>query len=268
MKKTVHSFSQSIGIHPETIRYYRQSGLIFPQIQPNGFYEYDINEAMITLLVREMKAYGWNLSTIKDYMNGQKLGDLHCSLQIQEAALRKQIRLAELKLARIQETQAYLESGLRLTGKVEEFDGPATWAIPFTDGQSDFRKKTNLDQWNEHFPFVYTSVTIPLPLLQDEDTLVYQGYCGLGALIHYVEEFKLPVDDTCFFQPGGHFIRTCITTKSLHQIHVHDLFILKEYAQTHHYRFASCTGGRVLLTQYAQKDPIFHLLVWIRVEPE
>ena len=28
-KKTVHSFSQSIGIHPETIRYYRQSGLIF-----------------------------------------------------------------------------------------------------------------------------------------------------------------------------------------------------------------------------------------------
>lgn len=90
-------------------------------------------------------------------------------------------------------------------------------------------------------------------------------HIGSGSLIHYVDAFKLPLDDRAFYQPAGHFIRTCITRKDPLALEPKDLELLSQYAQEHHMTFASCTGGRLLFIEKEQGVPMFYLLVWVRV---
>ncbi len=269
MKETIHRFSKAVGLRPETIRYYREMGLLHPEIQSNGFYYYDQNDAIITLMIRELKAYDFSLDTIKESMQNQTIEDIVDQLKNRETSLIEQIRQIELELSRMKETRIYTECGLRLRNCVEEFNGPATWAVPFNEDSDHFCKTTQLNQWSSYFPFVYASLTIPQDqLISRQENTPFSVKLGLGSLIHYVEKFKLPLDSTCLFQPGGHFIRTCIIVRDINHITPQDCDILYQYVHKRHYRFASCTGGRILFVEHADTEPLFHLLIWVRVEPE
>jgi|GEM_PF-312083 len=267
MDVTIRKLADSIGMTTETIRHYREIGLLDPKLEENGYYKYTIKDALTALLTKEMRTYGLQLEYIRD--SYATIQEYNSHLANWEAELIREMEMIQLKLSRMHETRVYASCGIRILNKVEEFDGPPTWAIAAINREKGFIASSDIEKWVKNFPFTYVSATIPLEeLYRKEGVEPYDIQIGLGALIHYVEEFRLPLTDRAYYQPGGHFIRTCITTKDPFSLSPQDLSVLLEYAKEHDYVFTSCTGGRVLYIDRTEKEPLFYLLVWVRVEPK
>ncbi|MGI1659113.1 MAG: MerR family transcriptional regulator [Desulfitobacterium sp.] len=267
MKVTIRKLADCIGVTPETIRHYREIGLLNPKMRENGYYDYSVNDALVALLTKEMRTYGMQLETIRDSF--VSICEYNKFLGHREAELEREIEMLRLELSRMHETRIYASCGVRILNKVEEFDGPATWAVVSINRKEGFLPDYGMEQWVKQLPFTYVSATIPLEELNYRKGLdLYSIQLGLGALIHYVEKFRLPLGGRAYYQPGGHFIRTCITTHDLLSLCPQDISPLLEYAEAHEYVFASCTGGRLLHIDHTEKGPLFYLLVWVRVDPK
>lgn len=265
MKATVRKLANCIGVTMETIRHYREIGLLNPRVKENGYYEYTLRDALTALLTREMRTYGMQLEDIRD--SNISITEYNNLLAERERELERTIDLIQLELSRMRETKVYANCGIRILNRVEEFHGPPTWAVTAINRKEGFMKNDLMEQWVKHFPFTYVSVTIPLEDLKSKKGKdCYDIQIGMGALIHYVEEFQLPLGDHAYYQAGGHFIRTCITTRDPFTISPEDLSPLLEYAEEKGYVFASCTGGRLLYIDRTENEPLYYLLVWVRVE--
>jgi DNA-binding transcriptional MerR regulator len=267
VKVTTKIFAHSIGLTPETIRHYREMGLLRPQIRENGYYDYTVDDALTALLTKEMRAYDMPLEFIKDSYTAGNIADYNRLLEEREASLHQSLERIKLELARMQETRVYASCGMRILNGVEEFDGPPTWAVSAVNRTDGFITDCALSAWVEHFPFTYVSATIPLEeLKQKQGDEAYNIQIGCGALIHYVDMFRLPLSGKAYYQPGGHFIRTCIKTRDILSLTPNDIAPLHSYAKEKGYTLASCTGGRLLFIENAATEPVYYLLVWVRVE--
>ncbi len=267
MNFTIGQLSSALGVSPETIRHYREVGLLRPEARENGYFSYDVNDALQILLVREFRSQEKALPSIKETLEAGSMAGYCHDLARREERLQENIAHLELSLARLRETRVYASCGVRILNRVEEFDGPATWAVPALDSNG-LDQNSRLNAWVTRFPFTYVSATIALEQLNshtgDEP---YHIFVGAGALEKYVHHFRLPLSDQAFFQPGGHFIRTCVPVRDVLSISPKELAPLLEYARKHHYRFASCTGGRLLFVEQAASAPLYYMLIWVRVDP-
>jgi DNA-binding transcriptional MerR regulator len=268
VKVTTKKFAASLGITPETIRHYREIGLLRPKMRENGYYDYTVDDALTALLTREMRAYDMPLEFIRESYVAGNIAEYNRLLEEREAALYRNLERIKLELVRMQETRVYASCGMRILNGVEEFDGPPTWAVAAASRSSGFITECRLPVWVDHFPFTYVSATIPLEELnQKRNDEMYDVHIGCGALIHYVEKFDLPLDGKSFYQPGGHFIRTCIRTRDILSLTPKDIAPLLDYAKERGYVFASCTGGRLLFIENMREEPVYYLLIWVRVNP-
>ena len=269
MKDTVRQLSRRLGVSTDTIRHYRELGLLRPQIRENGYAAYGADDMLRILLTKEMRSMDISLPETQDFLKNRSMSCYNDWLSLREQALRDRIHLLQLELERLQQTKTYASCGVRLLGKVEEFDGPSTWAVCSIGTENPYERGEVLSEWIDHFPFTYISATITLDdLLHTRGNTPYRITMGAGALERYVHTFSLPLPTYAHYQPGGHFIRTCIVTKDVLSITPNDIAPLHEYAKTHGMRFASCTGGRVLFMEDNGESPDYYLLVWVRVEQD
>lgn len=184
-----------------------------------------------------------------------------------QTQLEEQMSMIQLFLDRLQETHVYARCGVRLLNAVEEFDGPATWAVGVLD-KENLSHSGELERWMECLPFTYISATITLDQLERRSgSEPYHIAIGGGALEKYVERFHLPLPEGSFYQEGGHFIRTCIAVEDVLSISPEHIGNLLRYADEHHYRFASHTGGRLLFIENQRPTPLYYVLIWVRVDP-
>jgi len=269
MKDTVRQLSRRLGVSTDTIRHYRELGLLHPEILDNGYSVYGTDDMLRILVTKEMRSMDISLPETQDFLTHRSMSNYCDWLTLREQALRDRIHYLQLELSRLLETKNYASCGVRLLGRVEEFDGPGTWAVCCTGVKRPYERGEALSEWIEHFPFTYVSATITLEdLLLTQGDAPYPVSIGAGALEKYVDAFSLPLPEDAHYQPGGHFIRTCIVTQDITRITPRNIAPLLEYARAHHLRFASCTGGRILFMEDSGAVPAYYLIVWVRVEPE
>lgn len=267
MKDTVKQLSRRLGVSTDTIRHYRELGLLHPQIHENGYAYYGPDDMLRILVTREMRSMDISLPETQDFLKNRSMRNYYDWLALRERALNDRIHYLQLELCRLQETKTYAGCGVRLLGEVEEFDGPGTWAVCSIGVEHPYERGEALSEWIEHFPFTYVSATITLTdLLGTRGDTPYRIDIGAGALEKYVHTFSLPLPSDAHFQPGGHFIRTCIVTRDVLHITPNDLAPLHAYTRAHGLRYVSCTGGRILFMEDSKDAPLYYLLVWVRVE--
>jgi len=269
MNDTIKQLSRRLGVSTDTIRHYRELGLLHPQILDNGYASYGLHDMLRILVTREMRSMDISLPETQSFLTRQSMADYNEWLALREQALLDRIHYLQLELQRLHETKTYASCGVRLLGQVEEFDGPSTWAVGSIGVRDPYKRGEVISEWIEHFPFTYVSATITLDdLLHTQDSSPYPVSIGAGSLEKYVHTFSLPLPSYAHFQPGGHFIRTCIVTGNPLHITPSDIAPLHDYARAHHMHFASCTGGRILFMEDNGAVPQYYLLIWVRVEPD
>ena len=265
--ETVHRVCKRLGVSVDTVRHYREQGLLSPRRSEKGYHLYSLDDMLRILLYREMRSMELSLSEARDMFENRTIKDYNAWITKHGAALENRIRLLELELQRLRETQVYASCGERILNSVEEFDGPGTWAVGMMGVEDPYKRGEILARWMEHFPFTYVSVTIDLEELEAAAPgKPYPVMVGAGALEKYQDAFDLPLTADARYQPGGHFIRTCVKVRNILSLTPADLAPLYDYARAKKYRFVSCTGGRVLFMEEQGDGPVYYLLVWVRVE--
>lgn len=267
-KRTVKQLENSIGVPADTIRYYREYGILNPVVRENGYHEYSVEDMIKILLTKEMRSMDISLKEVKDFFERETMYGYTGWLEQREQVLQERIRILQLEIQRLEETRVYASCGVRILNQVEEFDGPATWAVSCAGPGGSNAQGQVLKQWVQHFPFTYVSATISLmDLLETPAGTAYPIHVGTGALDKYIDIFSLPLPEGSFYQPGGHFIRTCIKTKDIFGVRPEDLKPLFDYARKNRLRFDSCTGGRILFAE-ENDEAEYYLLVWVKVAYE
>ena len=260
-KFTISQICKYTGLTKQTIRYYRELDLLSPIQQDNSYFLYDKDELLVSLHIHELKEYGIKALEIKDNRGNKSLPDMVDYFEEEINNLDKQIEDIMFKRKRILETYKYFNTAKSLKGKVEKFKGPATWAIPILDENTD---SENVKKWTSRYPFVYTSLTIRL---EDLESGNYNVELGVGSLIHYVEKFELPLGNNAIYQDGGEFIRTTICVDDVDDISKDSLKVLYDYIKENNYHFSTCTGGRLLFIDKTIDKPKYCFLIWVGIKP-
>src|SRR5690554_3534649 len=110
MKATIRKLANCIGVTMETIRHYREIGLLNPRVKENGYYEYTLRDALTALLTREMRTYGMQLEHIRN--SNISIAEYNNLLADRERELERTIDLIQLELSRMRETKVYASCGI------------------------------------------------------------------------------------------------------------------------------------------------------------
>ena len=250
------------GISKETIRYYRDLGLINPQKQANGYFIYSPLDALVLLHLRELRG---NNIAIKDLLSSEDtLFSYSETLDDIENKLSLEIEHLNQELERIKATKSYLARGIHLLENniVEEFEGKNTWTVEVFDS-CGFQKKVTT-AWTDVFPFVYTVITVPLEELKNEDAPLKVSV-GLGILDKYIRIFGMPLGKMARLHSSGKYIRTCIALSNPICLYKNQFQLLLNYAEEHDLRMTDCIGGRLLFIENTYKKPLFYIMIWAKV---
>ncbi len=264
---TIGRLAEQIGISTDTIRYYRDLGLLHPKRCENGYFEYMPSDALTVLYTRELRGNDLPLKTIRSSFENMKLDTYYNTLSENERRLSHDIEMMLLELERIRETQKYISCGMRLLrdGVTEVYEGSDTWTICTFD--SEGFHDGSLMVWTENFPFSYVVIKISLDELQRRrgaDPFLIS--VGCGALDKYVRRLNLPLGKYAVLHPAANYVRACITLRDPFSITSNDIRPLSDYAAAHALRFTDCIGARLLFIEDFYRCPLYYFMIWARVD--
>lgn len=259
---SISDLALKTGISKETIRYYRDLGLINPQKQANGYFIYSPLDAIILLHLRELRG---NNITIKNLLSYEgTLFSYSEALDNIENKLAQEIERLNQELERIKATKSYISKGIYLLENniVEQFKGKNTWTVEVFDSYG-FQKQVTT-AWTDVFPFVYTVITVPLEEIINDATPLKVSV-GLGILDKYIRTFGMPLGKMARLHSSGQYIRTCIAVRNPICLYKKHFQLLLDYVAEHNLKMTDCIGGRLLFIENTYKEPLFYIMIWAKV---
>lgn len=94
----IHEIAKLFGLHPDTLRYYEEKGLLRPERGENGYRMYTIQDVCTLNIIRSQRELGVPVEEIGAYLERRSVGETLAFLDAEEALLER--RMAELSAAR------------------------------------------------------------------------------------------------------------------------------------------------------------------------
>ena len=264
---TISRLAERIGVSADTIRYYRDLGLLNPRQSLNGYYEYTPSDALMVLYTRERRGQDLSLQSISASLEHETMSSYGDILSKLDQKLRRSLEITQLALERVSETQQYISCGIRLLreGGAEAYQGLGTWTLCTFD--SEGFSKGSLAVWTDHFPFTYAVIIIPTEeLTARRGSEPYKIGAGCGALDKYVRRFELP-HEHAVLHPAARYARACITLRNPFEISSNDIRPLLDYAEKNRCSLSGGVGARLLFIEDICRRPLYYLMIWGRLDP-
>lgn len=268
MKYTIHALTNQLGISQETIRHYRNMGLITPEKDPeNGYFYYDDWDAFQLLFIRRYRSMDMSLGEVQNIMDGQSVEEQLRILEKREELLQKQIALLEADLDHTRQIAGYMQMTMDKQGLVEVINWKDDFSAVYMLGKGCRKVPQELLQpWLDRMPYTYPTLKIPMEQLNDrERTAPYDVQIGLGCIESIREQQKLEITQPVETIPGGLSIRTFISVENPFQICPADIEAMRRYVYAHNYRFINNSSGWIMVTDYSKDKTICQILLRVRI---
>lgn len=115
----IHEIAKLFGLHPDTLRYYEEKGLLHPERGENGYRMYTIQDICTLNIIRAQRELGVPVEEIGAYLERRTVEVTLDFLDEEEALLRR--KMAELEAARAEASERrsrLLRYGGAATGRV------------------------------------------------------------------------------------------------------------------------------------------------------
>lgn len=273
MNLTVAQVERLTGLDKETIRMYRQKGLLKPRQAENGYFFYSEVDIALLFHIRGLRGSGMSLTDINRLINSQSAADPLNFYDERIAQVEGQIRELQNQLAGLQTRRRSIIDSTRELGKVERKIYPYTKIdiFPFAVGD-DPEKKEILHQWVLEYQYFILSLHIPREELVEEGrALPYHSAITIGSYLDRTNLRTAPTGPT--FQqkivPGGECLSLVLRTTSPAQLTPADLAPLLQAAKEQGLRFISDLTGFLCKGEYDPQtnQPVFYYRVRARVAP-
>ena len=99
----IHEIAKLFGLHPDTLRYYEEKGLLHPERGENGYRMYTIQDICTLNIIRAQRELGVPVEEIGAYLERRTVEVTLDFLDEEEALLRR--KMAELEAARAEASE-------------------------------------------------------------------------------------------------------------------------------------------------------------------
>lgn len=260
----IHELARLSGVNPETIRMYRQKGLLHPTRLDNGYFDYSACNLYELMFIRKLRGANLGLETIAAFYaeNGQA-GALQ-SMKQEIRMLEESIRELEQRKKQLMSTLGHYVLFTNHPQQVEELNlRSECWFVPLELEPAD----SVCRQWMEYADLLFTGISIdPVYLTRPEQTVPYT--LELGAYTEDLKRLKLPIPPQARRMPGGTYLVSILEAETDGTIRGGQLQPMIDYAAAHHYRLCP-EQGAFLYCLNGRNDALQMLFCFqARVEPE
>ena len=260
----INELSRLSGINPETIRSYRNKGLLHPVQNKNGYYEYSAADYVSLAYIRKMRGYSF---TIEDIGRMYSSRDPEFLLDVFEreklflldqiADLQNRLRFLELEQRHIQESSVI--DNIMIMQSIDE-------KIDFYD----------LDYFltNRHASHRLGIYTMMTPTVWIDPDVLNGGFdeeyvpirIGIGTYRYLLSDLKTEAPASSIIIPNGVCVSQMLEISNMNQIRLEQIQPMISYAKENNCRYLSGTTGYLMNIENRDGTQICHFRIRAVVE--
>lgn len=227
------------GVNAETIRMYRNKGLLFPHQDENGYYEYSPEDIQALLHIRKMRCMNVSLRTIEYSYNHSDTDALIDELNREYKHLEE--RLEELRRQRymLKVTMDHFESYRENeAGVIVVVTPDDRYDLPLKENAENGKMK----RWLENMELLTLGLHLPGELLcgsELPEKIPFQVTVGTYAPIFEMRQLEIP--EEAILVPKGTYLAAKIEVGREHVLEREQLLPLIRYAEENGYRILGDT---------------------------
>ena len=234
MKLTIGALQQLSGMSRTTLRYYDAEGLIDPERMENGYRQYTERDLMNLVQLRQMNAFGIELSGLPAVGNRRTCGDVHEALVTREQEIEEEIEALYQKLARLRLHEGTYRRCAGGDTAVAESRMIGAYRLFLREGSAEDPVFTEtFRSWMEAVPDTYACVRIPLDALFLPDGAEYGADVGVGLLSAAFRRLGKPLAPPVEYAPPCKCIEGMLRLKRIDRIPSSALAPFRDYIESH-----------------------------------
>lgn len=234
----INELARLSGVNPETIRMYRQKGLLHPTRLDNGYFDYSDQNLYELLFVRKLREANLGLEIIASFYKEETHASTMKAMAREMNALDDAIRELEQRKKQLMATLGHYVLFRKRQQPVQELKlRSECWFFPL-----ETRQRDTTQQWLKHQERLFESLYIaPEHLTAPQGRVPYSLWLGI-----YTEELKrcrLPLSPQARRMPAGIYLISFIEARMDGTIDAAQLHPMAAYAAEHHYTFCPEQGS-------------------------
>lgn len=220
------------GINAETIRMYRQKGLLRPRQLENGYYDYSVIQLRELMNIRKLRSEKLGLDMIMYNCTHDDLKGTVDALAQEYNSLTDQISELKKQQYMIKVTLDHLEYYLKNPGKVEVLEvEDDSYILILGDAPAE-----NVREWFDHITLMTQSMIIPPEILTGSALpSMIPFFSGVGTYKHILEENGIEIPPEAVFIPKGRYLTAWVIPEQESAVSRDQIQPLLDYAREKNY---------------------------------
>lgn len=130
----INEISKLYGIGVDSLRYYEKLGILKPHRDVNGYRLYNLKEMYKLNMIRDLRRLDFSMQQIKEYLDGQSVGNTLALLSQEEDLVRRQLKELQARAQEIHERVTALKTAMAIkTGVMEIKTMPARRCVQISE---------------------------------------------------------------------------------------------------------------------------------------
>ena len=260
----VNELAKITGVNAETIRMYRNKGLLLPQQNENGYYEYSAEDLQALLHIRKLRGMDVSLNTIQLSYNQKNIEDLLGGMYRENELLEKKIEDLKREQYMLKVTIDHFES--------YRDNSVGVIAVEIPDDRYDLFLKESagnkaIEPWLENMELFTLGLNIPAEILKREELPEEIPFrVTLGTYAPIIARRGLEVPKNAVLVPKGTYLATKIEIGENRSLKREELIPLILYAKENGYRILG--ESTAFLFAVKQKKDKLRIQYRLRVRAE
>jgi len=260
----VHELSKLTGINAETIRSYRNKGLLHPKKLSNGYYDYDLDDYISLIYVRKYRGYSIGLDDISSFYTSRNTDEIINVIDREQ-------RILSERIARLEEEKRYLELErihLLESTYTEKTNVQVMQSLDEKIDVYEYQKVfEDLAFQQQTYHMMTPSVRISKEILNGEiEDRIIPIQVGLGTYRYVIEEKGLQLPENHISIPHGLHVGQMISLTDLSSVNILQLKPMMSYAKEKGMPFLSDTTGYLMHIEKKDSAFIYHFRIRACIE--
>ena len=250
----IRDLSKLSFVNPETIRVYRNRGMLRPQRDvQNGYYDYSMEDLLNVLYIRKLTGSNLSLDTISHTYDNSDLSDILSGYRKELDRLNHEVEELLKRQYVLQVTMEHLEeyrenmAGISL---IDAFD--TRYDSYFQESPTD----PAMDIWMKNIELFTQTIGIKKELLlQDPLPKEVPVRLGIGSYEMFLEGHHMPMPKEYVVFPKGKYVTAHVVLDDLNFISRSQLQPMLDYIRQNHYTIDSDTTAFLFRIDHSGPKP-------------
>ena len=234
----IHELSKISSVNPETIRMYRNLGLLHPEQNPdNHYYHYSVTDLECLLFIRKLRGTGVPLPFITSSFANENIDELRSGVQDTLEKTEAEIRKLEIKREMLELTYRHMQRYQENTSDpvLIEAEDDRIDHYPVIGKEDEILKV-----WTKNIELFTQTLRIRKEIFMQEELPEWIP-CerGLGTYRKIITEYQLPVPEEITVCPKGKYLTASVELTEDHKIRRSQLLPMCRAVKENHYTVES-----------------------------